>query len=202
MLATNIAGNDAVARSESLELKKSSYSLRGRSRLLDPPVTFIEAQFIYISRFPTLLNQVHAKVYAPGAIPAGMLYLYVSGSAVVSGFPPSGRFPGVSLAGHPPSIEWMTNHLEFLVAGLSVVRETWQDPPPCVADPKKERICCSPIAMLVTVAPALLVALHGKLEPEASRGELSGLPYEAGEDMIMWALPVANRRATVAARVD
>jgi len=94
----------------------------------------------------------------------------------VSGFAPSGRLPGVFLAGQPPSMEWMTIHLEFLVAGLSVVREIWQEPPPWTAVPLKERVCCWPMAMSVTGAPALLVDLQGKSEPSAARGDLLGLP--------------------------
>lgn len=73
-------------------------------------------------------------------------------------------------------MEWMTIHLEALVAGVSVVRETWQEPPPWTDSPKKESCCGLPMAMVVTVAPALEVALQGKLEPSAVRGLLSGLP--------------------------
>jgi len=58
------------------------------------------------------------------------------------------------------------------------------------------------MAMLVTGAPVLLVALQGKLEPSAARGDLSGVPYDAGDDIIMWALPVAKRVTAVAARAD
>ena len=119
----------------------------------------------------------------------------MSGSGVVSGSAPSGRLPGVFLAGQPPSIEWMTIHLELFVAGLSVVREIWQEPPPWTAVPLNERVCCWPMAMLVTGAPALLVALQGKLAPAGSRGDLSGLPYEGGFDMIMWALLEVEKSA-------
>ena len=49
--------------------------------------------------------------------------------------------------------------------------------------------------MSVTVAPELLVALHGKLDPSATRGLLSGLPYGGGEPRIIWALLVAAKRA-------
>ena len=88
--------------------------------------------------------------------------------------------PPAPLAGQPPMMEWMTIHLEFLVAGLSVVRETWQEPPPCTAPPINLSVCLEPIGMLVTVPPELLVALHGKSLPEASRGLLLGLPYGGG----------------------
>ena len=76
------------------------------------------------------------------------------------------------------------------------MREIWHEPPPCTADPINQSGCVAPIAMSVTVAPALLVALHGKLEPSATRGLLSGLPYGGGEPRIIWALVVAARRAT------
>ena len=49
--------------------------------------------------------------------------------------------------------------------------------------------------MLVTDPPELLVALHGKLAPPASRGLLSGVPYGGGWTMIMWALAAEARRA-------
>lgn len=49
--------------------------------------------------------------------------------------------------------------------------------------------------MLVTVPPELLVALHGKFEPSAARGLLSGLPYGGGVAMIMWLWTVEAKRA-------
>ena len=103
--------------------------------------------------------------------------------------------PAWSLAGQPPSIERMTIHLELFVAGVSVVRETWHEPPPWTDSPKKESFCEAPIAMLVTVPPELLVALHGKFEPSAMRGLLSGLPYGGGVAMIMWPWVVVMNRA-------
>lgn len=51
--------------------------------------------------------------------------------------------------------------------------------------------------MLVTVPPELLVALHGKFEPSAMRGLLSGLPYGGGLAMTMWPWAVEARRAMV-----
>lgn len=89
----------------------------------------------------------------------------------------------------------MTIHLELFVAGVSVVRETWHDPPPWTDSPKKESVWGAPIAMLVTVPPALLVALHGKFDPSAMRGLLSGLPYGGGVAMIMCPCAVAVSRA-------
>lgn len=49
--------------------------------------------------------------------------------------------------------------------------------------------------MLVTVPPELLVALHGKFAPAASRGLLSGVPYGGGVTMTMWALAAEAMRA-------
>ena len=70
MFALNMFGKDAESRSDSSGMAK--VSLRLASRFLDPPLTLTEAQFMYISRLPILLNQVQAKVYGPGAIPCGM----------------------------------------------------------------------------------------------------------------------------------
>ena len=80
IFATNMAGKEAVARSESSGIAYPSVSLREVSLLLEAPVTLMEAQFMYISRLPTLLNHVQARVYAPGAMPAGIEKSYVSGS--------------------------------------------------------------------------------------------------------------------------
>lgn len=44
-------------------------SLRVAALFFDPPLTLIDAQFMYISRLPILLNQVQAKVYDPGVMP-------------------------------------------------------------------------------------------------------------------------------------
>ena len=62
MFATNMAGKEAVARSESSGKAYWSVSLIEVSLLLEAPVTLMEAQFMYISRLPTLLNQVQASV--------------------------------------------------------------------------------------------------------------------------------------------
>lgn len=51
------------------------------------------------------------------------------------------------------------------------------------------------MAIWLTFAPALLVALHGKLEPSGVSGELSGVPYGTGVFMIMWALAVVEAMA-------
>lgn len=91
---------------------------------------------MYISRLPTLLNHVHARVYSPAAMPFGMLNWKVDAPVPLGS---AGRLPG-TLAGQPPSMDLMTIHLEFLVGWRSVVRATWQDPPPCTALPVKERV--------------------------------------------------------------
>ena len=49
--------------------------------------------------------------------------------------------------------------------------------------------------MLVTVPPELLVALHGKFDPSALRGLLSGLPYGGGVAKIMWPWAMGAKRA-------
>ena len=49
--------------------------------------------------------------------------------------------------------------------------------------------------MLVTCPPELLVALHGKFEPSAFRGLLSGLPYGGGVAIIMWPWVVEAKSA-------
>ncbi len=67
IFALNIAGKDAVARPESSEAPR--VSSRVAALFFEPPLTLIDAQFMYISRLPILLNQVQARVYDPGAIP-------------------------------------------------------------------------------------------------------------------------------------
>ena len=70
MFALNMAGKDAESRSDSSGM--ANVSLRLASRFWDPPLTLTDAQFMYISRLPILLNQVQASVYDPGVIPCGM----------------------------------------------------------------------------------------------------------------------------------
>lgn len=82
------------------------------------------------------------------------------------------------------------------------MREIWHEPPPCTADPMNQSGCGAPMAISVTIAPALLVALQGKLEPSATRGLLSGLPYGGGDPRIIWALVVAANRADEKERMD
>ena len=62
IFATNILGR--VDRSRfAKKLSSESYAtVSFVSRFFEPPVTVMGAQFMYISRFPILLNQVHASV--------------------------------------------------------------------------------------------------------------------------------------------
>ena len=55
--------------------------------------------------------------------------------------------------------------------------------------------------MLVTIPPKLLVALHGKFEPSATRGLLSGLPYGGGVAMTMCPWAVVKRAMAETARM-
>ena len=59
MFALNMPGKD-VARSDNSGMPM--VSLRESALFADPPLTLIDAQFMYISRFPILLNQVQARV--------------------------------------------------------------------------------------------------------------------------------------------
>ena len=77
ILATNMGGYLELSR-----LKKSRWP-RSSSRFLPepPPETLIGAQFIYISRSPTRLNQVQERVYLPVGISVGIVKLKWKGSA-------------------------------------------------------------------------------------------------------------------------
>ena len=88
-LATNMSG----------KLLKTDMSLA-------PPVTVMGAQFMYISRLPILLNQVHARLYSPLAMPLGME------NSKVAAPPPLGspdRLP-VEFEGQPETMLWITFH--------------------------------------------------------------------------------------------
>ena len=113
ILATNMSGKVPAARDSRLKSAAwvpltfdSSWSVETVSgsgtveRFLPPPLTTMGAQFMYISRLPTLLNQVHASAYWPGAIPSGMLYSKVVGSSAPASSP---IFPADDV-GHPPSM--------------------------------------------------------------------------------------------------
>src|SRR6266700_1305335 len=103
MLATNISG---------------SFSMTELS--LPPPVTMIGAQFMYISRLPTLLNHVHARVYCPFGMPLGIVnWKTAAPSPSALGL----RFP-VTFEGQPPIMLWITFHWLFFVGFWSKVTLT------------------------------------------------------------------------------
>ena len=105
---------------------------------LAPPVTSMGAQFMYNSGAPDILeNQVQAKVALPLGILSGSSNWY---SFVVPSTP-----------GHPPSIDLMTLKTEFAVGSVSMVTDSWQDPPPWTAVPLNLIVCCEPTAMLFMV---------------------------------------------------
>ncbi len=137
--ATNMSGralNAAWSRSTSSCL------------LVVDPVRLMAAQFIYISRLPTLLNQVHAKVAFPVGKSSGIVKLYVDGSIVSAESP---LLPAMFFIGQPPIIEWITLKTLLLVGFASYVMEILQEPPPCTALPMKDRGCVDPRGMLLTV---------------------------------------------------
>ena len=101
ILATNIAGNDEARFEKPGADLALGISGSKTSRLLAPLVTVTGAQFMYISRFPIRLNQVHASVYWPGVIPSGTENSNLDAPEPLGS---SGRLPAV-LAGHPPSME-------------------------------------------------------------------------------------------------
>lgn len=72
IFAVNISGRALKAvwsRSTSWVTLRAMTSSSSALRLAEPDVMVTGAQFMYISRLPTLLNQVHAKV----AVPVGRL---------------------------------------------------------------------------------------------------------------------------------
>ena len=91
-LATNMGGNSARSESGAASIV---------SRLPAAAVTVTGAQFMYISRLPTLLNQVQARVYLPGLMPSGMENWNLVAPLPVGS---SGRLPAAS-TGQPPRME-------------------------------------------------------------------------------------------------
>ena len=85
-------------------------------RLDEAAVIVTGAQFMYISRFPTLLNQVQARTAVPVGREEGTVKLYVSGSTALAELP---LLPATPLIGQPPSIEWMTLKVLLAVGVLS-----------------------------------------------------------------------------------
>ena len=74
MFALNRSGKLARRLNQPRESRRDCLPREERERLEpeEPPVTVTGAQFMYISRLPILLNQVHASVYSPGEMPEGM----------------------------------------------------------------------------------------------------------------------------------
>ena len=66
MFATNMSGKSARFNKDRESAFRCSIP-----RFLEPGVTVSGAQFMYISLFPILLNQVQANTYCPGVIPSG-----------------------------------------------------------------------------------------------------------------------------------
>jgi hypothetical protein len=97
-------------------------SMRSSSALRLPAAAVIVtgAQFMYISRLPTLLNQVQAKVAVPVGRVVGTTKVYVEGSGRLASLP---LFPATPFMGHPPSMEWITLNTLLLVGAWSYVIE-------------------------------------------------------------------------------
>jgi len=170
-----------------------SMSSSSSLRLPEPPVIEIGAQFIYISRFPTLLNQVQATTPVPVGKDEGIVNGYVSGITAVALLP---VLPVTPFWGHPPSIEWITFHTLSFVGFRSYVTDTWHEPPPWTAVPMNARLWVDPIGQLLLAPSALYTAgrcLQGKSEPSALRGKLSSvdLPKGTGEVISTWQLTSA-----------
>ena len=89
------------------------------------------------------------------------------------------------------------------MGALSVVKEIWQEPPPCTAEPVNDSVWGDPMAIVLAVAGGgEVIFLQGKSEPSAAKGEeffqivstrtnhtirgvLTGLPKGAGVFIIM-----------------
>jgi hypothetical protein len=85
----------------------------------------IGAQFMYISRLPTRLNHVQARVaFSAFGNSFGMLKV---------------RLDPVGLGHSPPSKVWMTLKTDSFVGSASKVMDNWQVPPPWIALPSKLR---------------------------------------------------------------
>lgn len=175
MLATNISGKALYAP---MSLFSSCVSFVLIAFMAFGPVNVTGAQFMYISRFPTLLNHVQASTAFPGGRFSGTGNPYLSGSSVVELEP---IFPATFLAGHPPSIECITLNTEFAVGAVSYVIETWHDPPPCVAPPIKESSCLDPKGIMLLAPSVSYPNLHGKSDPSSFKGPLSEAYLDASK---------------------
>jgi hypothetical protein len=172
----------------------TSMSGRASKALLSlaPPLTSIGAQFMYSSGAPDIFeNQVQAKV----ALPLGML----SGSSKLYSF----TVP--STPGQPPSMDLMTLKTEFSVGSVSIVTDSWQEPPPWTAVPLNLIVCCSPTAMvfiLDTLNPRF--DLHGNCDLVMGPLSILSTLYGTGDSMMIWALTEAKNAAaaTMVDRID
>lgn len=127
-------------------------------------------------------------------------------SGWVWGFGAPPRLPGAS-EGQPPSMDLMTCHLESLVGIVSLVMETWHEPPPWVAPPSKPSTLLEEpgaTALFWVCRSGVKPAgnLQGKSAPPASNGFrlVSGSAKVKGIGLVMmtWPLTVAERRARMA----
>ena len=106
------------------------------ARVLEPlPVMVTGAQFMYISRLPVLLNQVHAKMASPAFVSAGTV---------------KSKSPGPEGLTQPPSMDLMT----LKVFPLSKESESWQEPPLCAAPPSMLSFWGLPAAQVAVGLPA------------------------------------------------
>jgi hypothetical protein len=119
-----------------LMLARLATAMDGRLPMLpEPPEMETFAQFMYISRFPTLLNQVHARMALPDCTSCGTLKLRAlthSGALLPLHISALTRLP-LAFVGQPPMNDWSTFQLagSFNFAGsVSYVTEIWHDPPP------------------------------------------------------------------------
>lgn len=112
-----------------LMLARLATNIPGRESIEpEPPEIETLAQFMYISRLPTLLNHVQAMTAAPLLTSAGILKdraLIHSGPLEPVHMMAVGRLPGAPV-GHPPTKLWMTFQLAgslSLAASVSYVKD-------------------------------------------------------------------------------
>lgn len=103
-------------------------------RLELPPAIVTLAQFMYISRFPSLLNQLQAKSAAPDAASDGIV---------------KSKLPLV-MTGQSPSMD----PIVVKVFPLSYDRENWQLPPACGAPPTIVALYFCPGVKVAVEAPS------------------------------------------------
>lgn len=83
----------------------------------------------------------------------------------------------------------MTIHLVLALTLVPFAMLSWQEPPPWVAPPVNAKLKLSPTVNAFTgpdlTSPDPPAILHGKLEPSALTGELSGALNGTGDLKIM-----------------